>query len=149
MLNDTVADEIIMNLIKESYSYTVINSSLKNAWIVPANPKYFDVEEALRKNKTIMWKQSTEIKVNDIVYLYVGKPYSSIMYKFKVLEVNIPYDYKDENIKMQKAMKIELITKYKKGELSFDKLKEFGINAVRGPRFMPLDLDEYINKIEK
>lgn len=146
MLNDTVADEIIMNLIKESYSYTVINSSLKNAWIVPANPKYFDVEEALRKNKTIMWKQSTEIKVNDIVYLYVGNPYSSIMYKLKVIEANIPYKYKDKNIKIKKAMKIELKERYEKGLLSFNKLKDFGINAIRGPRYMPISLSEYINK---
>ena len=46
------------------------------------------------------------------------------MYKFKVIEVNIPYEYKDENIKIKKAMKIELITRYEKGKLSFNKLKD-------------------------
>ena len=66
------------------------------------------------------------------------------MYKFKVIEVNIPYEYKDENIKIKKAMKIELITRYEKGKLSFDKLKDFGVNAIRGPRYMTLDLSKYI-----
>ena len=106
-------------------------------------------QKALQKNNTITWKQSTDIKIDDIVYIYVGQPYSSIMYKFKVMEVNIPYEYKDKNLKMQKIMKIELIKRYEKGKLSFGKLKEFGVNAIRSQRYMPLDLSKYINKIEK
>ena len=150
ILNNTISDEKILKLIEKSYSYTVENkNSAKNEWIVPANPKYFDIDKALKENNTIKWKQSTDIKTNDIVYIYVGKPYSSIMYKFKVKEVNIPYEYKDENLKMKKVMKIELIKRYKKGELSFNKLKDFGVNAIRSQRYMPLALSEYINKIEK
>ena len=149
ILNDTISDENIMSLIEKSYSYTVTNkNTAKNEWIIPANPKFFDVEKALRENNTIMWKQSTDIKINDIVYLYVAEPYSSIMYKFKVIEVNIPYEYKDENLKMQRVMKIDLIKRYEKGRLSFSKLKDFGINAVRGPRYMPLVLSNYINDIK-
>ena len=150
ILNDTISDEEIMNLIDKSYSYTFTNrNSAKNEWIVPANPKYFDIDKELKENNTIMWKQSTDIKVNDIVYIYVGKPYSSIMYKFKVIEVNIPYKYKDENLKMKKVMKIDLITRYEKGKLSFNKLKDFGVNAIRSQRYMPLTLSEYINKNER
>ena len=147
ILDDTVSDEKIMDLIDESYSYTVINkNAAKNEWIIPANPKYFDIEKALKENNTIMWKQSTNIKIDDIVYLYVAEPYSSIMYKFKVIEINIPYEYKDKNLKMQKIMKIDLLTRYEKGKLSFSKLKEFEINAIRGPRYMPLALSKYINE---
>jgi len=149
ILNNTISDETIMSLIDKSYSYTITNkNSSNNEWIVPANPKYFDIEKALKESNTITWKQSTDIKVNDIVYLYVAEPYSSIMYKFKVIEANIPYEYKDENLKIKKVMKIDLITRYEKGKLSFSKLKDFGINAVRGPRYMPLDLSKYINSIK-
>ena len=148
ILDNTISDEKIMNLIEESYSFTVENKDrAKNEWIVPANPKYFDIEKALQKNNTITWKQSTDIKIDDIVYIYVGQPYSSIMYKFKVIEVNIPYEYKDKNLKMQKIMKIELIKRYEKGKLSFGKLKEFGVNAVRSQRYMPIDLSKYISEI--
>ena len=146
ILNDTVSDKKIMSLIDESYSYTVTNKNCNNnEWIVPANPNYFD--KALKENNTITWKQSANIKINDIVYIYVGKPYSSIMYKFKVIEVNIPYEYKDENLKIQKAMKIELIKRYKKEKLSLDKLKKFGVNSIRSQRYMPLELSKYINKL--
>ena len=147
ILDNTVSNETIMNLIEKSYSYTVLNKNSFNEWIVPANPKYFDIENALKNNNIIMWKQSTDIKINDIIYLYVAQPYSSIMYKFKAVEVNIPYEYKDKNLKMQKVMKIALITRYEKGKLSFDKLKDFGINSIRGPRYVPLELSEYINKL--
>ena len=33
-------------------------------------------------------------------------------------------------------------------QLSFNKLKEFGVNAIRSQRYMPLALSEYINKCE-
>ena len=146
VLNNTILDENIMNLIEKSYTYTVLNKINNNEWIIPANPKFFDIEKALEKNNIITWKQSTNIKINDIIYLYVAEPYSSIMYKFKVIDVNIPYEYNDENIKIKKAMKIELKERYEKGLLSFNKLKDFGINAIRGPRYMPISLSEYINK---
>lgn len=148
ILDNTVSDEDIMNLIAESYSYTVTNKDNTSEWIIPANPKYFDIEKALKESNTILWKQSTSIKENDTVYLYVAEPYSSIMYKFKVIEVDIPYEYKDENVKMQKVMKIELLKRYEKGILSFNKLKEYGVNAIRGPRYMPLNLSKYINEKE-
>ncbi len=144
VLDNTIKDEEIMNLVEKSYSYTSIIKS--NEWIVPANPKYFDIEKALKESNIINWKQSTDIKANDIVYLYVAQPYSSIMYKFKVIEANIPYKYNDENLKIQKVMKINLLEKYNKGEFSFNKLKEYGVNAVRGPRYMPVSLSESISK---
>ncbi len=146
ILNNSISDEKILKLMEKSYSYTVLNKNSSNEWIIPANPKYFDIEKALKENKKIIWKQSANIKINDIVYLYVAAPYSSIMYKFKVIEINIPYEYKDENVKMQRVMQLDLITRYKKGKLSFSKLKDFGINAIRGPRYMPLALSQYINK---
>ena len=150
ILDNTISDEKIMNLIEKSYSYTIVyKNNANNEWIIPANPKYFDIEKALEENHVIIWKQSTDIHINDIVYLYVAEPYSSIMYKFKVIDVNIPYEYKDENINMQKVMKIDLITRYEKGKLSFSKLKDFGVNAIRGPRYMPLVLSKYINKMER
>ena len=71
------------------------------------------------------------------------------MYKLKVLEVNIPYKYEDKNLKMKKVMKLQVITKYKKGKYSFEKLKEYGIKSVRCARYMPKNLSIAINNIDK
>lgn len=44
-------------------------------------------------------------------------------------------------------MRIKLITKYEKDKLPFTKLKEFDITSLRGPRYMPKTLSEYIKNI--
>ncbi len=147
LLNNTVPDSNLMKLIDESYSNTITTKNLSNnEWLIPANPKYFDIEKELDKKQEILWKQSTNIKINDIVYLYVGAPYKKIMYKLKVEEINIPYEYKSKNLKMQKVMKLSLLEKYKNDKLTLNKIKEFGINSVRGPRYINKELSEYINQ---
>lgn len=146
-LDESVSDQEIFELIKTSHLYTEKGNNT-NEWIIPANPNYFDIDEAFKNNKTIIWKQSTNIKVGDTVYLYVGSPVSAIRYKCRVEEVNIPYDYHDDNVKMKYVMKIKLLNSYDKNLFPFSKLKEFGVNAIRGPRFMPKELSKYINKKE-
>ena len=131
-----------MDRIKESHSYT----ESSNEWIIPSNPKYFDVESYLENNQEINWKQSSNIQVGDIVYLYLGSPYSAILYKLEVLKVNIPYNYKNQNITMSNIMTLKLLKKYDKDKFTFDILKEYGVNAVRGPRFMPKELSKKINE---
>ncbi|MDE6678531.1 MAG: hypothetical protein K2K02_05775, partial [Ruminococcus sp.] len=59
-------------------------------WIVPCNPKYYNVKGAFEKMKNLDWKQSNKnIHKDDIVYIYVGKPVQAIVYKCKVNKVNL------------------------------------------------------------
>lgn len=147
-LDEVVDDDRILKLIDKSYSYADGNSSKKadKEWIIPANPKYYDIEDAFNHSNIINWKQSTDIRVGDIIYIYVGAPVSAITYKCVVKKNNIPYDYVDDNLKMKYVMEIELIDKYDKSLYPFSKLKEFGVNAVRGPRKIPKSLSDFINK---
>lgn len=51
-------------------------------WVRTASLKTYNVVGAFEKFDTLYWKKSTyKIKEGDIVYIYVGKPYSKIMYK--------------------------------------------------------------------
>ncbi|MBE5838408.1 MmcQ/YjbR family DNA-binding protein [Butyrivibrio sp.] len=107
-------------------------------WIVPANPKYYDIEAAFDAADEIDWKQGAGIIKGDTVFMYVGAPVSAILYKCKVTEVDIPYDYEDKNLKITALMKIKLLKRYKRDEFTFERLKsEYGIYAVRGPRGIP------------
>lgn len=151
ILDGTVGDERIMELIDES---RVLTSSKKpafsgnrNKWIVPANPKYYNIEDDFASGEPVLWKQGRGIKVNDIVYLYVGSPVSAILYKCKVIEIEIPYKYSDENIKMTKAMKMEVLKTYDKSVCTIQKLREFGVTTVRAPRYMPEELEKTLNTI--
>ncbi len=129
-LDDTIKDEELYELIDSSYD--LINSS--EIWIVPANPKFYDIMDHFNKTDIVEWKQSSDVHVGDSVYIYVGSPYSAILYKCQVLEVNIPYEYQDDNLKMNYVMKLKLLKKYKEDEITFKRLNKLGINAIRGPR---------------
>lgn len=109
-------------------------------WIIPANPKYYDVVAAFEASHIVTWKQSSGIHVGDMIYMYVAAPYSSILYKCRTVEVDIPWQYSDENMAVKTAMKVELLEKYTPGVWSFERIKQFGVYAVRGPRSMPGEL---------
>ncbi len=142
LLDTTLDDEEIMAYVAESHSYT----KKKKEWLIPANPKFYDVIHCFDDTDTILWKQTNKIEEGEFVYIYVGAPYSSILYKCEVLKADIPYTYKDENISITKGMKIKLVKRYKPDEYSFEKLKSFGVTSIRGPRSMPIILSESMNK---
>ena len=138
ILNDTLKDEEIVSLLDESYNLV----SEPEEWIVPANPKYYDVINCFNDTDEIIWKQSSNIHVSDIIYLYVADPYSKIMYKCKAMEVNIPYEYKDKNVSMNHVMKIKLIKRLDNKDYTFDFLNKLGIKAIRGPRKITKEISE-------
>lgn len=142
LLDDTLSDEEIMNFIIESHQYTEQMSE----WIVPVNPKYYDIIHCFDDTDTILWKQSSRIEIGDVVYLYVAEPYSAILYQCEAVEVNIPYEYRDENLSIKKVMKIKLIKKYNSNKFTFQKLKEYGITAIRGPRLITPEFKEELKE---
>ena len=116
-------------------------------WIIPANPKYYDIEGAFEKNREIDWKQGAGIKKGDTVFMYVAAPVSAILYKCKVTETDIPFRYDDGNVRMKALMKIKLQKRYKPTRFTFEKLREeYGIFAVRGPRAVPHSLSEALKR---
>lgn len=130
VLDDSIKDSILFSCIDESYS--LVNS--KQFWIVPANPKYYDVFSHFENNEEITWKQSTKIDVEDIVYIYITKPYCCILYKCVVIEKDIPYFYNDDNLSMKKIMKLKLIQKFDPNDIPMDSLSKLGIPNIRCTR---------------
>ena len=156
LLDGTVPFDNIAQLIDESYARTASSKEKKKKvrtgprdWIVPANPKYYDVIKAFEENEIIDWKQSSDVRVGDMVYLYVGAPYSALMYKCKAVEVDIPYRFASDHLSIRKVMKIQLLNRYEPDYMTFGRLKnEYGVYAVRGPRSMPDSLKRELNAYE-
>lgn len=142
ILDDTLTDNEVMKLINISYDL----SNRKKEWLIPANPKYYDVVNAFNDKDIIIWKQSNNILVGDAVYLYVAVPYSCIMFKCTVLDVNLPYPHKNNHLSIKRVMKIKLLKRYKNNEFTFKKLNEYGVKAIRGPRSVPSKLSKDLNK---
>lgn len=152
LLDGTVPEERVFELIGMSFMATASAKKKEKVrppkeWIIPSNPKYYDIIHAFDEKNIIDWKQGAGIKKGDSVYIYVGAPVSAIMYQCKVTETNIPYQYQDEKLMITALMKIRLLRRYDPEQFTFDVLKsEYGIFAVRGPRGVPNSLSEDLKK---
>lgn len=62
------------------------------SWIFPTNVKHYDIVNHFKNNDMIVWKYSCLLNIGDYVYLYVGSPYSQILYKCRVSEIDIDKD---------------------------------------------------------
>lgn len=116
-------------------------------WIIPANPKFYDIEHAFDEKDEIEWKQGSGIKAGDTVFMYAAAPVSAILYKCKVTETDIPYTYEDSHLTITALMKIKLQKRYRSARFTFGVLRdEYGIYAVRGPRGIPNSLSAALRK---
>jgi hypothetical protein len=152
LLDGTVPEKQVIELIDMSFLATASAKKKEKVrppkeWIIPSNPKYYDIFHAFDETDTIDWKQGAGIKKGDTVFMYVGAPVSAVLYKCKVTETNIPYQYQDENLTIKALMKIQLLKRYDSTQFTFEVLKsEYGIFAVRGPRGVPNSLSEVLKK---
>ena len=152
LLDGTVPEGKVFDLIDMSYTATASSKKKQKErapkeWLIPSNPKYYDVIAAFEKDDEIDWKQGAGIRTGDTVYLYVGAPVSAILYKCRVTETDIPYFYQDKNLTIKALMKIKLLRRYDKDRFTFAVLNdEYGIYAVRGPRGVPNSLSCDLNE---
>ena len=128
-LDNTLSNKEIMSLIEISFDL----SNRKKEWIIPANPKYYDIVNAFNDRDTITWRKSHNFMINDIVYIYITEPYAYIMFKCVVISL-------DEEI-----IKLKLIKRYNDNEFTFERLKNCGVKSVRSPRGITSKLSEELN----
>lgn len=127
-------------------------------WIISCNPSYYDVAGAFNKLKEIEWKQSVNINVGDIVYIYVGKPFKEIKYKCiaKKVDLNSAGRIDDSEFMLDNSnynnygryMELSLLIKYEDQQYPLSKLKEHGLKSVQGPSKVTKELYNYIKLIE-
>ena len=142
-LDDTLEDSEIMDKVIKSHKYTETVSE----WILPANPKYFDIIAYMEKIRPILWKQpNSKVNVGDLVYIYISQPYSALMYKCRVVKKDLEPTYPGLSKRRIKEMELEIVKKYDKNKFPFKKLNELGIKAIRGPRTITEELKKEIEK---
>ena len=77
----------------------------------------------------------------------MAKNMQPIVKRCRALEVDIPRQSGNKNIRMKRAMRLQLLETYPSGAIGRDKLKEHGIYAVRGPRSIPQTLIKEIEML--
>ena len=151
LLDGTVDEDKLHDLIQISFEATASKKKkekirLPKEWLIPANPKFYDIVHAFDHEEIINWKQSSSVKVGDTLFMYAAAPVSAILSKCKAVEVDIPYNYQDKNLTITTVMKIRLLGRYDPERFTFQRLKkDYGIYAVRGPRGIPNSLSHELN----
>ncbi len=129
-------------------------------WIVPCNLKYYNVHGAFEKFNKIDWKQSNKnIKVNDIIYIYVGVPIKAIIYKCKVNRVNLPFkEINDSEFIIdgliyelcKRYMELELIQIYNENLISLENMKKNGLSGnIQCTRRAGSEMSDYFETFEE
>lgn len=134
ILDDTLSDEKIFNLIEESYSYTVTTIKSDYEWVMPINPQYFDVFNYFDSTDLYYWDNKRNFKKNDIIYLYITKPVQAIMYKCIVEDITDDF------------LIVRRVCRFEKGKYGLDILKRYGLTSVRSIRHIPLKLSYYFKE---
>ena len=151
-LDGTVSFEKVCDLLDMSYIATASAKKKEKIrppkeWLIPANPKFYDILHAFDETDEISWKQGSGIKAGDTVFMYIAAPVSAVLYKCAVTDTNIPYYFSDKNLTITELMNIRLLKRYEPDRFTFDRLKEeYGIFAVRGPRGIPECLSAALKK---
>ena len=113
-------------------------------WVIPCNPRFYDIESAFQNRTWIDWRQSAKnISPGDVVYIYVGTPVQEIKYKCLVKKAWIPAsdaDYTEEiyNLTSERKpcpqyMRLELLEKL--DGITLAKLVDNGMKGnIQGPR---------------
>jgi len=154
LLDGSVSKKDIDTLLDMSYELTKGKSRGKYSsifrisnWIVPANPRFFDMAEVMEsdENGTFCFKQSSNVCTGDTVYLYFAAPVSAIRFRCEAVEVNIPDNYQDEHVSVTRLMRLRVTREYPLPGITLPFLREYGVTTVRGPRGMPLHLKEALD----
>ena len=134
-------------------------------WMIPANPKYFNLSGCFDKLGYVYWRQYYNFQTGDTIFIYVASPESAVRYKCVVEGHDLPYssdievekefyvkpeDF-EESKKHNRYMRLRLQSATKAESMSMVHLLEHGMNrAPQGclnlsyPSFA--ELLEYIEK---
>lgn len=129
-------------------------------WIIPANSKIYDYEKAFSTYNQIDWKQSANYHVGDTIFVYATMPVKKILYKAKVVEVDLdpdesyqnPEDWIDKDgfdkfNEVKRFVRLEIEDYIDNEALSLDALLKNGLNgAPQGPLKVTEILSSYIEK---
>ncbi|OAT86061.1 hypothetical protein A6P54_17780 [Bacillus sp. MKU004] len=126
-------------------------------WLVPANPKEYDLERAFSHFETLDWKRSFNYENGDILFLYVSGSVKKVRYKVEVIEglvqTNdtifdqsfwVDQEKYDQSIGGNKT-RVRLVDVVDTDDLSLYQLREYGVKGnIQGSMKLTGELRNYI-----
>ena len=114
-----------------------------NAWIIPANPRHYDIFKGFADDPdhSLFWTQRLKVAPGDIVFVYHTEPIASLACRCEVVAADIPTDDGNGFTEGKHLMLLRLIERYPPGMYPRAFLNAHGINkTVRGQRSAPPEL---------
>ena len=129
---------------------------MAETWIVPCNVRFFDVVSYLDDHKTIVWKRRSTIVKGDEIYIYVGAPYSQILFKCRVEEDELSeeeikknnYAISSKDTEKTKYMRLKMIHRYEEGTLPLKDLREVGLGQTQVQARADRKLRVYLDQVK-
>lgn len=125
-------------------------------WVITCNPDFYKVEEAYAKEPILDWRQSNNIEIGDIVYIYVAAPIKAILFETKVVAIDKPTSTIDDSdfiivgenyVGKDRYMELELVKTFPKELLDYEFLKDNGLGTVRGSSIVNDELHLAISNV--
>lgn len=143
-----------LNVLRSKKEGWNTQTRLDDNWLIPCNPKFYDIVGAFDKCETIDWNQAHNATIGDIIYIYVGEQYKSIMYKTEVIATDLDAtvassDDREFYRNWEKRcdvpyMRLKLIEKYPKNMFPLQELREQGLTSVQGRSKLTKQLLKYL-----
>ena len=107
------------------------------SWLIPSNPKIYDVAAHFETYGSIVWKQPRGLRLGDFVYVYFSSPYSCLMYKCEAVRTGFA-DYAPN------CMELQVLRHFTAGEYPLALLRGYGLKTVRFPVRLPDRTAEFL-----
>lgn len=113
---------------------------MKEYWVVPCNPKYFDLQEHLKTTNEVAFKKLRPLNADNEVFIYVAAPFSQIMHRGIVTKAmcseddlqNHPYALKIQQSDNKRFFMIEILESFADGSFPYADLKANDIGQTQG-----------------
>lgn len=137
-LDGSVPRDMLFDLVVQSRSLVggkvVPQRGAPHCWVIPANPKVFDIDREFAQTDEVYWTQKSSIQAGDLVCMYVTAPVQVVRYVCLVLEDHIPPEQVPEEASGKPLMKVRRVHTFEDTAFPRERMRELGVRAVRGPR---------------
>ena len=146
LLDGTVPFEVIKPLVDQSFRVTgkgwhKQEDRPAKDWLVPANPKYFDIVHGFDETDTLTWRQGADVRKGDHVFIYVGSLVFTVLYACLVIEAGLPRTSPESSPSIKKEMVLKLEKRFDPKRFTRSRLiKEYGVTNIRSARSIPHSL---------
>ena len=120
---------------------------MKEHWIFPCNPKYFDIKKHFETNDVVCFRRKGTTQVGDIAYIYISGTLKQLKYKCEIIDSDVTepllsehnYVIKDDpySTTVPHYTAMRLLETFDDGEFSLDWLRKNGTNQFIVPMRLP------------